>query len=172
VTGALVPAGIAVGIGTLLDGAVASGRLWAAIAVGATLLAAAADWTGVRPLALNRQVPSLWGHQHGPWLAALRYGPRLGLGPATILTSWTWWSALVCAAVVSPLIVLVTGGSYVVVRALSIIAVGSGVRDGVEMAKRMAKVTSTKRQHLVGTIALVTSVGGAIVVATLTFGAG
>jgi hypothetical protein len=165
-TGALVPYAIAKVGPFFARPLVVAGSVGAAwIAVGFLVVAVAADVFGLRPLAVHRQVPSLWGHQRGPWLAALRYGPRLGLGPATILTSWTWWSAMICALTAGALTVLGAGAVYVIVRALSIIWVGSGVTNGVEMAKRMAKVASATRRNRITLAAIALSLGGAVVVA-------
>jgi hypothetical protein len=72
---------------------------------------------------------------------------------------------MICALTAGALTVLGAGAVYVIVRALSIIWVGSGVTNGVEMAKRMAKVASATRRNRITLAAIALSLGGAVVVA-------
>lgn len=51
-----------------------------------------------RPFTLGRQVPQQWGRLFDPRLVAALYGARLGVGPLTILSTWTWWAAMMAAA--------------------------------------------------------------------------
>jgi hypothetical protein len=174
-TGAVLPAVTATVIERLvlnpiIGDATESRQTRAGVALVVVVAGALADRLRIRPLAVHRQVPSVWGHQHGPWLAALRYGPRLGLGPSTILTSWTWWTAMLAALIVSPASVIVSGAVYVVVRALMTVSVGSGVTNGVEMATRMAKVASASRQQTAVRVAQTVSAVGAVVLATMAVG--
>jgi hypothetical protein len=100
-------------------------------------------WIGfkrLRPLSVNRQVPQSWGHDHGPWKAALRYGPRLGVGPATILTSWAWWAGLAFAAASDLYVCVVFSISFVFIRSsLTVIMPGNPI-DGLELAHTMARI--------------------------------
>ena len=91
-----------------------------------------------RPLAVFRQVPRDFGHRFGPWKAAVRYGLRMGFGPATILVSWVWWVAFVVAAMAG--FGWIVGGSlaFALIRALSMYAPSAGVRSGTLMAERGA----------------------------------
>src|SRR5437870_5226589 len=69
----------------------------------AALAAGALDLVGlVDPPSARRQVPQLWGRVLGPRTVATVYGARLGVGPATILTSWAWWAALLVGAGCGP----------------------------------------------------------------------
>lgn len=114
-------------------------RLGAAVLLAATI--AEFGWTFMgrpRPWAVNRQVPQSWGHEHGPWKAALRYGPRLAVGPATILTSWAWWAGTVVAAGAGEWAWLWFSIVFVVTRSVSTVALAGNPADGVEMAARMA----------------------------------
>lgn len=93
-----------------------------------------------RPWAVSRQVPQSWGHEHGPWKAALRYGARLGVGPATVLTSWSWWAGAVVGAVSGWVAWATFSAVFVVVRAVLTIALPGNPLDGIELAQRMARL--------------------------------
>jgi hypothetical protein len=115
--------------------------------LGATVLIAATvaelGWAFTdrpRPWAVNRQVPQSWGHQHGPWKAALRYGPRLAVGPATILTSWAWWAGLFIAVGAGGWESLWFSVVFVVTRSVNTVALAGNPSDGIKMAARMAQV--------------------------------
>jgi hypothetical protein len=98
-----------------------------------------------RPLAWQRQVPRHWGHVHGPWRAAVRYAVRMGVGPTTILTTWTWWAALVlCSASGSTMSAL---GAFVFVAArfTASSAATVGVADGTAMAFRARRLDGLAR---------------------------
>ncbi len=124
-------------------------------------------WNRPRPWSMRSQVPRLWGHESGPWLAATRYGLRLGLGPATILNSWMWWGATFAAA-------SLPGGwlrphamaacmMFVVARSTLTVLMSSGVHTGTQMATRM-RVVSSYEQKVRVTVAALASVAGFIVV--------
>lgn len=114
-----------------------------------------------RPLAVHRQVPQWYGHRHGPWRAAVRYGFRLGFGPATILNSWTWWAGTVIAVLRGPGFCLALLSVFVVVRTLTMLAVGHPGVSGTAMARRSAWVQRTERTSVVlgSGIALAASLG-------------
>lgn len=102
------------------------------------------DAAGVTPVSVRRQVPQPWGHRRGPWLGALRYAPRLGFGPATILTSWLWWAGLLVGALGGTAAAIGFGASYVLIRSVATVVIGSGVREGVAMAHRMARIIGAR----------------------------
>lgn len=118
----------------------------------------------VRPWSVLRQVPQDWGHEHGSWWAAVRYGFRMGFGPATILNSWTWWAGFV--------IVVISGwqasvmGSFVfaVSRALTMMVATSGPRTGEEMARRSARLDTASSVAWPLGLALVTVVSSVLLV--------
>jgi hypothetical protein len=95
------------------------------------------------PWSVNQQVPQSWGHDHGPWKAALRYGFRLGVGPATILNSWSWWGGAVLATHSLRLGVAFVV-SFVSVRSLLIVLMPGHPPDGLVLAKRMAAIRSAE----------------------------
>jgi hypothetical protein len=90
----------------------------------------------LRPLAVHTQVPQWWGHRYGPWLGSIRYGFRLGLGPATILTTWLWWAGVIGVLPVSFLTTSIGVLTFVVVRAATVLGPSWGVTDGIGMASR------------------------------------
>jgi hypothetical protein len=92
-----------------------------------------------RPLAVRTQVPQSWGHLHGPWKAALRYGPRLGVGPATLLNTWLWWSGAVIAALGGWPAALLFAAIFVCVRSFFTVMVPGDPAHGVELATRMRR---------------------------------
>lgn len=119
----------------------ASSRWWAPVAV---VVAVALDRAGSRPLGVHRQVPQWWGHRYGPLAAAARYGPRLGVGPATILTTWLWWSGLALVAVAGMSWAGVGAVAFVVARIAAMALAVAGIRDGSAMARRMGRVQSSR----------------------------
>jgi hypothetical protein len=92
---------------------------------------------GLRPVSVNRQVPRSWGHDHGPWKAALRYGVRLGVGPATMLNTWTWWAGALLAAITSLRISMLFVVAFVCTRTLLTLIVPGSPKDGLELSQRM-----------------------------------
>jgi hypothetical protein len=98
---------------------------------------------GLRPLSVNRQVPQSWGHEHGPWKAALRYGMRLGVGPATMLNTWTWWAGAVLAAITSVTVSLVFATIFVCIRTFLTLAVPGSPQNGIELSARMQRWRTT-----------------------------
>ncbi|HUF32581.1 MAG TPA: hypothetical protein VMN58_05155 [Acidimicrobiales bacterium] len=112
----------------------------AAAAAGVAVVADLAHRTTgrLRPLAVGRQVPQAWGRLFGPGTAALLYGARLGVGPLTILTSWTWWAMLLVAASLGPWASAATGAAFAVARVTTMVVVVAGARSGPAMGRRMA----------------------------------
>jgi hypothetical protein len=72
------------------------------VIVGAALaLDAAHLGTGkLAPITLGKQVPQQWGRLLPAPVTAVLYGARLGVGPLTILSTWTWWAALIAASTI------------------------------------------------------------------------
>jgi hypothetical protein len=141
VTGVGVPVVIAVLAQRFGPGS-GPGRWW--VATGLVGGALVLDRLGVRAPAVGRQVPQPWGHRHGPWAAALRYAPRLGFGPATIVPSWLWWAGLGVGTVGGVTSALAFGISYVCIRCGTTVGIGAGIPDGVAMAQRMRRVAAAR----------------------------
>lgn len=135
-------------------------RWWAPVGV---VFAVLLDHFGVRPLAVHRQVPQWWGHRYGPLAAAARYGPRLGVGPATILTTWLWWAGLILVALTSPWWAVIGSVGFVVARIAAMALSVAGIRDGSAMAHRMSQVQSWRPavRILASTTAIVASLAAA-----------
>ena len=110
---------------------------------------------GPRPLGVHTQVPQWWGHRYGPWWAAARYGLRLGLGPATILTTWTWWAAAMVAASWGPWWAFVATAAFVCVRSIVTIGATFGPRNGIAMAARSQRLDALERPMRQGVQAVV-----------------
>lgn len=130
-----------------------------ALVAGVCLLAGLADmsnqlWRHPRPLAVHRQVPRHWGHEHGPWKAAIRYSLRLGVGPATMLNTWTWWAALFVCAATGPGASVAGAAVFVAVRFSASAVSTLGVETGVMMAVRSKRLDAVQRPVVVMTVAV------------------
>jgi hypothetical protein len=93
----------------------------------------------LRPVAVRTQVPQGWGHQHGPWKAALRYGPRLGVGPATLLNTWSWWGGAILSALLGLSSVVWFCVAFVITRSVLTVWVTGNPTDGIALASRMQR---------------------------------
>lgn len=135
---------------TLVAAGTASGALvgffagvgWAAaglprlpVAVVVVLVAAALAGDGAHmrgrapaPLAVRRQVPQVWSQVFSPATVALLYGARLGVGPLTLLPSWTWWAVLVAGGSLGPGGSTLAGGAFGLARGMAMVAVAEAVR--------------------------------------------
>ncbi|MEM7339038.1 MAG: hypothetical protein AAF467_10350 [Actinomycetota bacterium] len=98
-----VPAAIMVAVGLMLDGARA-------------LLGRPTPWS------VGRQVPVEWGRWFAPPVVAVLYGARLGVGPLTMLSTWGWWSALIAAAAIGPVVAVGAGALFGAVRIMVLLA--------------------------------------------------
>ena len=86
-----------------------------AVAVVAAALGAdawAARTGRLRPPSSRRQVPRIWSRLFDPRTVAVLYGSRLGVGPLTILPTWTWWAATLLAASAGPAVSTVAGAAF------------------------------------------------------------
>lgn len=97
------------------------------------------DRLQIRPLAVHRQVPMVFGHRRGALAAAARYGPRLGVGPATILTTWLWWSGFIGSALLGRRAAMFAGAVFAGTRVALFLAAATGASDGQAMAARVAR---------------------------------
>ena len=97
--GAAALVGGALGLLAHLLGVPSASGTVAAILVTA---AALADLAHITPPSIRRQVPQVWGRILDPHLTAVLYGARLGVGPATMLSTWLWWAATVVGASLGP----------------------------------------------------------------------
>ncbi len=107
---------------------------------------ARAGFRWARPLAVFRQVPRDYGYRFGPWRAALRYGLRMGFGPATILVSWVWWAAFVIGVASGVTTSLLGALTFALFRAVTMSVMAIGVRDGLAMAARSARIVQVERR--------------------------
>lgn len=83
------------------------------------------------PPASGRQVPQEWSRLLAPEAVAVLYGARLGIGPLTILSTWTWWSVTVAAALTGPGTGAAVGATFGFVRlAVTIVASVLASRTG------------------------------------------
>ncbi|MDH4364261.1 MAG: hypothetical protein OEY70_09295, partial [Acidimicrobiia bacterium] len=78
-----------------------------------------------RPPAYGRQVPREWGRWLAPEAVAVLYGARLGIGPSTVLSTWTWWSVTVAGALLGFAPAALAGAVFGGVRMLATIAVSA-----------------------------------------------
>jgi hypothetical protein len=120
------------------------------------IVAALLDWRliamGVpKPPAVRSQVPQWWGHRYGPWVGSVRYGLRLGLGPATMLNSWLWWAGLIVLSSM-PWALAIGATSFVLVRTLTTLSVSWGVTSGSAMATRAQTLDSMERPIRYGVV--------------------
>ncbi len=109
---------------------------------------------GLRTLALHRQVPQRWGHRYGPVAAAARYGLRMGIGPATILTSWFWWTGEIISALASAQVIVLCSALFAGARFATMYALAWRNPSGVEMSHRIRRVEAWRLRSRVGSIAL------------------
>jgi hypothetical protein len=142
VVGGAVPGMIVAALWLALNGAVIPVRVGGLLAIAAVGLDVAHQH-GVRvarPLAVFRQVPRSWGHRVGPWWAAVRYGFRMGFGPATILVSWSWWVGFALVVSAGPVSAFVGAVVFAAARTISMAVATGDVRDGTAMARRSGRL--------------------------------
>jgi len=76
------------------------------------------------PPTVGRQVPAEWARIFPAPVTAGLYGARLGVGPLTILSTWTWWSFTLAAALLGPGSAVATGAVFGLVK-LALVAATS-----------------------------------------------
>lgn len=100
-----------------------------------------ADLSRFHPLDLGRQVPSEWGRLFSETTTAALYGARLGVGPLTILTSWTWWAALFLAGLHGPLVAAGVAIVFHLVRVVvMVVGVAGSSRSGPRRSALIARL--------------------------------
>lgn len=90
------------------------------------------------PLAVGRQVPQAWARIFPLPVAAGLYAMRLGVGPLTVLNTWTWWAAAVVGAAAGPWPSTAVGALFGAVRILTVLAASTLVQR--ETVRRMASL--------------------------------
>lgn len=105
-----------------------TGQIAALVAVGAALDAVQLALGRPGPPTLGRQVPQEWARWFAAPVTALLYGARLGVGPLTILSTWTWWSVTVAASLLGPGSGALTGATFGLVK-LTAVAITSGLAE-------------------------------------------
>ncbi len=93
---------------------------WVAVAVIAA--AAVLDFVGVRPPGPRRQVDEDWLGRYRDWVVGVGFGGQLGLGFATIVSSWGYWATLVIAALSGLPIALSMGVGFGLGRSLLLLS--------------------------------------------------
>ncbi len=108
----------------------AGGTIAALVGVGAALDAIRLVAGRPGPPTLGRQVPAEWARIFPAPVTAGLYGARLGVGPLTILSTWTWWSFTLAAALLGPGSAVATGATFGLVK-LALVAATSRAADEV-----------------------------------------
>ncbi len=129
-TGALAGLVLALALGPALRTvlAPATTTIVVLVAVGAGLdgLRLTVGWPP--PPTAGRQVPREWARLFPLPVVAALYGARLGVGPLTILSTWTWWSFTLAAALLGPAAGALTGATFGLAKLAAIAAVSLAVR--------------------------------------------
>ncbi len=100
-----------------------------------------ADLSRFHPWDVGRQVPSEWGRFFSEPTTAALYGARLGVGPLTILTSWTWWAGLFLAGLHGPLVAAGVASVFHVVRVVvMVVGVAGSTRSGPRRSALIARL--------------------------------
>ncbi len=107
-------------------GRFSAGAVVATVAVGLLLDGCNLAFGRPGPPTSGRQVPREWGKLFDLRIVALLYGARLGVGPLTILSTWTWWSFTIAAALIGPAAGALAGAVFGFVRLMVTIGV-SGI---------------------------------------------
>lgn len=106
----------------------AGGTVAALVGVGAALDAIRLVVGRPGPPTVGRQVPAEWARIFPAAVTAGLYGARLGVGPLTILSTWTWWSFTLAAALLGPGSAVATGATFGLVK-LALVAATSRAAD-------------------------------------------
>ena len=103
-----------------------------AVAIGLLLDVLALTTGRPKPLTGGRQVPQEWTRLLDPRVVAMLFGARLGVGPLTILSTWSWWSFTIGAALLGVGSAALVGATFGFVR----LTVTVGVSIWVERRDR------------------------------------
>lgn len=98
----------------------------------------------MKPPAVGRQVPQEWSRLLPPPVVAVLYGARLGVGPLTILSTWSWWSATLISALLGLGPAVAVGAMFGSVR-LVVMVVVSIVAGGPGQARHYLRLRSRQR---------------------------
>jgi hypothetical protein len=133
-------AGFATGVAWAIGDVPALGPMPVAAIVALVAVADVGYWStgSPAPVSVRRQVPRVWTTLFGPEVVAVLYGARLGVGPLTILPTWSWWGATILAASTGPIGGAAIGGLFGVVRVVLMVTTAEWARRG--MAARMGTV--------------------------------
>jgi len=147
VVGGVVTFGTLALVGRLVGGE--GGSLRYVLAAGVALAGAVADWRGVKVAPqIRRQVPERWRWTLPLTLACSLYGVLLGLGFTTFVLAFAVWAlAGVSLAVGSPLLGVIVGMAFGAGRALPVLWMAPGMRDG-EGARRLEGMAADPRLWL------------------------
>jgi hypothetical protein len=103
-----------------------------------------------KPPTSGRQVPQEWSRLLAAPVVAVLYGARLGVGPLTILSTWTWWSVTVAAALAGPIVSVATGATFGLVRLIVTVCVSVLSSPGSVLSspdQGPAKITTVPGDH-------------------------
>ncbi len=133
-----------------------------AVAFGVGLDVVALGTGRLRPLTGGRQVPQEWTRLLSPTVVAALYGARLGVGPLTILSTWTWWSVTVAGALLGLGPSVAVGATFGLVRMATSTACSVAVAGTDDGARWFGRLRSAQRR---GWLAL-NGLGLAVLLAT------
>lgn len=121
------------------------GTIAGLIGIGAALDALRLVAGSPGPPTVGRQVPAEWARIFPAPVTAGLYGARLGVGPLTILSTWTWWSFTLAAALLGPGSAVATGATFGLVK-LSLVAATSRAAEEAEDHHRIFSNLRAGRQ--------------------------
>ena len=105
-----------------LTAATATPVVAALVAVGLALDLVALRVGRPLPPTHGGQVPRIWSSLLPPRVVAVLYGARLGVGPLTILSTWTWWAVTLGSALLGPAPAALVGATFGLVRQAATVA--------------------------------------------------
>lgn len=117
---------------------------FALVAIGSGLDLVAMATGRLRPPAVGRQVPQEWGRLLPSSATAVLYGARLGVGPLTILSTWSWWSATFIGAASGIVAAVIVGSAFGLVRLATTVAV-SLLSTGPDQARTFLRLRRKQR---------------------------
>jgi hypothetical protein len=146
-------------------GPVPGAVVWSLVGAGLVLDLVTLATGRPKPLANGRQVPREWGRLLPPSTVAVLYGARLGVGPLTMLSTWTWWSVTVASALIGLGTAVGVAATFAVVRLVVSLAFSELAGDR-EHATSFGRLQAARRPgrlalNLLGLVAIVAVVGTA-----------